>query len=65
MTQIKALLDGLGCHGPLACTTLWLYWYFPLSRTAGPYVTLNCTRLEPRSGVMLGGMNGLPVCLAI
>ena len=64
MTQTKALLDGLGCHGPLACIMLLLYWYFPFSRTAGPYVTLNCTWLGTLSGVISGGMNSLPVCLA-
>jgi hypothetical protein len=41
VTQTKALLDGLGWYGPLACIMLLLYWYFPFSRTAGPYVMLN------------------------
>lgn len=61
MTETKALLPGLGCHGPLACIMLLLNWYFPLSRTAGPYVTLNWAWSGFRSGAVLSLRNSLPV----
>lgn len=65
MTETKALLDGLGCHGPLACIMLLLNWYFPLSQTAGPYVILNWAWSGFRSGAILGWRNSLPVCLVV